>query len=79
MVATEVEDRILKIPGVKNTITMVGYSGENTALIVAELDDWSKRKSKDLSMQSILSKIKKEFAIILQPQLHLFHRLPFLV
>ena len=62
MVATEVEDRILKIPGVKNTITMVGYSGENTALIVAELDDWSKRKSKDLSMQSILSKIKKEFA-----------------
>ncbi len=62
MVATEVEQRILKIPGVKNTITMVGYSGENTALIVAELDDWSERKSKDLSMQSILSKIKKEFA-----------------
>ncbi len=62
MVATEVEERILNIPGVENTITMVGYSGENTALIVAELANWSERKSKDLSMQSILSKIKKEFA-----------------
>ncbi len=62
MVASEVEDRILKIPGVENTITLVGYSGENTALIVAELSNWSERKSKDLSMQSILGKIKKEFA-----------------
>ncbi len=62
IVANEVEDRILKIPGVENTITLVGFSGENTALIVAELSNWSKRKSKDLSMQSILGKIKAEFA-----------------
>ena len=62
MVANEVEDRILKIPGVKTTINLVGFSGENTALIVAELTDWSKRKSKDLQMQTILSKIQKEFA-----------------
>ncbi len=62
IVANEVEERILKIPGVENTITLVGFSGENTALIVAELSNWSKRKSKDLSMQSILGKIKKEFA-----------------
>ena len=62
IVANEVEERILKIPGVENTITLVGFSGENTALIVAELSNWSKRKSKDLSMQSILGKIKAEFA-----------------
>lgn len=62
IVANEVEERILKIPGVENTITLVGFSGENTALIVAELSNWSKRKSKDLSMQSILGKIKTEFA-----------------
>lgn len=62
IVANEVEERILKIPGVENTITLVGFSGENTALIVAELSNWSKRKSKDLSMQSILGKIKNEFA-----------------
>lgn len=61
-VATEVEERILKINGVANTITLVGFSGENTALIVAELTEWSKRKSKDLAMQTILSKIQKEFA-----------------
>lgn len=62
MVAKEVESRILEIPGVDTTINLVGYSGENTALIVAQLKNWSERKSKDQSMQSILSKIKKEFA-----------------
>ena len=62
MVATEVENRILNIDGVDTTINLVGYSGENTALIVAQLKNWSERKSKDQSMQSILSKIKKEFA-----------------
>ncbi len=62
MVAKEVESRILDIPGVDTTINLVGYSGENTALIVAQLKNWSERKSKDQSMQSILSKIKKEFA-----------------
>ncbi len=62
MVAKEVESRILQIPGVDTTINLVGYSGENTALIVAQLKNWSERKSKDQSMQSILSKIKKEFA-----------------
>lgn len=62
IVATEVENRILNIDGVDTTINLVGYSGENTALIVAQLKNWSERKSKDQSMQSILSKIKKEFA-----------------
>ena len=59
LVANEIEEQLLKIPGIKNTITMVGFSGENTAFIVSELDDWSKRKSKDLQMtclrQSLLS------------------------
>lgn len=62
MVANEVENRILKIDGVDTTINLVGFSGENTALIVAQLDEWSHRKSKDLSMESILGKIRKEFA-----------------
>lgn len=62
MVAAEVEKRILNMDGVDTTITLVGYSGENTALIVAQLKNWSERTSKDQSMQSILTKIKKEFA-----------------
>ena len=61
-VANEIEKEILKIPGVENTINLVGLEGENTAFLVAELDDWSKRKRKDLKMDSILSKIQKQFA-----------------
>lgn len=62
MVATEIENRLLQIPGVNKTITLVGFSGENTALIVSQLDKWSKRKSKDLQMENILAKVQKEFS-----------------
>lgn len=61
-VAVEVEQQLLKIPGIKNTIVLVGFSGENTAFIVSELDEWSHRKKKDVQLQSILGKIQKQFA-----------------
>ena len=62
IVATEIEEKILAIKGIENTITLVGYSGENTALIVAELTEWSERKTKELSMQSIMSQMQKQFS-----------------
>ena len=62
VVANEIEKRLLQIDGVANTITLVGFSGENTALIVSELKEWNERKSKELSLQSIMSKVQKEFA-----------------
>lgn len=62
IVATEVENKILKIDGVETTITLVGFSGENTALVIARLKDWSERKSKELSMQTITKKMQAEFA-----------------
>ena len=62
IVATEIENRLLQILGVKYTITLVGFSGENTALIVSQLDNWSKRKKKDLQMESILARVQKEFS-----------------
>jgi len=62
IVAKEIEHKLLEIPGVKNTITLVGFEGENTSFIVSELDDWSKRKKKELKMDSILAKAQKEFA-----------------
>lgn len=62
LVASEIEQRLLNTPGIRTTITMVGFSGENTALIVSRLHDWSHRKKKELQMQSILSKIQKEFS-----------------
>ena len=62
MVANEIEDRILKIKGVKTTITMVGFNGENTAFIVAQLKPWSQRKSKAESAEGILGIMRKEFS-----------------
>ena len=60
-VANEIEKRVLDIKGVRTTINLVGYSGENTAFVVARLEDWSKRKHKDVSFDTILQKIKTEF------------------
>ncbi len=60
-IATEIESEILKIKGVKNTITMVGMNGENTAFIVAVLDNWNKRKNKKLSSASIIRQINTKF------------------
>ena len=62
IVARDVENKLLAIPGVKNTITLVGFEGENTSFVVAELEDWSKRKRKELKLDSILSKVQKDFA-----------------
>lgn len=61
IIATDVESRIQKIPGVKDTIVMVGFSGENTAFVVSILEEWSKRKKASLSMNGILGQIRKEF------------------
>lgn len=62
LVANEIEARIIKMPGVMDTITLVGFSGENTALIVAQLTEWSERKSPELSMENILKNMQSEFA-----------------
>ena len=62
MVANEIEKRILKVDGVETTITLVGFAGENTAFIVARLQEWSHRKSRDLSLDSIMGKMKKDLS-----------------
>lgn len=61
IVVNEIEKRVLNIKGVESTIALVGFAGENTGFIVAKLKDWSKRKSKDMSINSIIGKLKKEF------------------
>lgn len=60
-------DKALKIKGVKYCITVAGYSilggqGENVALGVIGLDNWNKRKSKNLSIEAITQKLSAEFA-----------------
>ena len=61
-VAGIVEDRIIGIDGVRQTINIVGFSGENTSLIIAQLKPWSVRTKKEQSSDAIIDKIRKQFA-----------------
>lgn len=61
-VAKDVEDKLLQIPGVKDTISLIGMDGENTAFIVSRFEPWSKRKSKEESLDGIMQNINKQFA-----------------
>lgn len=61
MVASQVEKEIQSVKGVNETITLVGFSGENTALIVSILDEWSHRKKTSLSLNSILGQLRHKF------------------
>lgn len=61
MISHDVALKLQKIKGVKNTIELVGFSGENTSFIVSILDSWSKRHNPKLSVQSILGQMRKEF------------------
>lgn len=65
-VMNDVTARALKIKGVKYFISVAGYSllgggGENVALGVVGLDDWSERKSKSLSIEALTSRLLEEF------------------
>ena len=60
-VAKDVEDKLLSIPGVKSTISLVGMNGENTAFIVSRLKPWSERKSRKESLDGIMQAINSQF------------------
>ncbi len=61
IITKEVEKRIQTYKGVDETISLVGFSGENTALIVSILDNWSKRHGAKLSANGIIGKIRQDF------------------
>lgn len=61
IVADEVEKKVLTYKGVKDTIELVGYSGENTALIVAQLKPWHNRHGAESSVPGIMQKVRKDF------------------
>lgn len=62
LVTDMIDKKIRTLPGVKGTIALVGMNGENTAFIVTELEPFSKRKKKELSMQNIMGNINQMFA-----------------
>ncbi len=57
VVAEKISKQIEQIPGVDSLIQVNGFNGENTAFLVTKLKPWSERKSKDLSVQSIMAQI----------------------
>ena len=56
-VAEKISKQIEEIPGVESLIQVNGFNGENTAFIVTRLKPWRERKSKKLSVQSIMGQI----------------------
>ena len=66
-VLSEASAKILQVKGVKFFMSVAGFSmlgggGENVALGVIGLDDWSERKSKSLSIEAITGNLTKAFA-----------------
>ena len=51
-------DDLLKIPGVHSVLSMIGFQGQNTAILIAHLDNW-KTRMKPKFMQSLFMS-KKE-------------------
>ncbi len=70
-------NNVLKMNGVKYFIAVAGYSilgggGENVALGVVGLDNWNKRKSKNLSMESISAQLMNEYSHFNNAQIDFF-------
>lgn len=65
-VLSDMTDKIQHMDGIKYVITVAGYSllgggGENVALGVIGLQNWSERTSKQLSIESISNALRDEF------------------
>lgn len=76
-VLDSVSQKVLKMDGVKFFIGVAGYSllggsGENVGLGVVGLEDWSKRKSKSLSIQSLSDKLLHEFGRNSEAEINFF-------
>lgn len=61
-VSDRLNDLLLEVPGVANTILVNGYSmlsgsASNGAMVIVNLDPWDDRQADDLSAESILQKI----------------------
>ena len=66
-VLSEMNNKILQTKGVKYFISVAGYSmlggsGENVALGVIGLENWDKRKAKNLSIEAISQDLRRQFA-----------------
>jgi len=70
-------DKVLKIPGIRNMLTVVGYSimsgsSENLGFNIITLNEWNQRKTKDLSISALREKIMAAGASIPQGVVRVF-------
>ncbi len=73
----EAYERVKQIPGVRDVMTVAGYSfiagaDENVGLMIVVLDDWSKRKTPDLSVGAILDKVVQSCSTIADAKVNAF-------
>ena len=58
-VAGELAREFAKIDGVETMLSIVGYNGDHTALLITDLKSWGERKSAKLQINSIMNQINK--------------------
>lgn len=58
-VARELADAFSEIEGVETMLSIVGFQGDHTALLITDLKPWGERKSKKLEINSIMNQINK--------------------
>lgn len=68
-VMRQIEERVMKIPGIRLVTTQSGYSfssgsGENAGMMIIQLKPWDERKTPDLQVQAIAAKVNAACADI---------------
>ena len=56
----QLTDDLLKIPGIHSALTLNGFNGQNTSIIIAHLDDWETRLKPSFVKSLFMSKEEKE-------------------
>ena len=60
-VTKEFVDEVQNIPGIKDILSIIGWSGENSAMCIINLDPWHERTSGKKSLNTIKNNINKKF------------------
>lgn len=69
-VVDHISDIMSNTPGLADTLTTTGFSivtgttSSNNAFIIGVLDDWNKRKGKNMEQRSIMSRLAAKFAAV---------------
>ena len=76
-VLKQAESKIKDVPGIKNSISIYGFSftggaGENAGTFIVTLDDWKDRQTPDTSINAIQGKLQQISAMIPEARINFF-------